>query len=978
MDYGQQTSGITGSTFSNSSSSGNFQLYYTPSNLNGQFFVRIASSRFKHGMCRSSSAYGCGLSVVLLQLTYTIDVWISNVTTSNNWAWNGANNIMFLYGKDCTESSFRIENTVSMYGGGNCGTGLLFQWDSSADLFICAKERMPHQIMSTEGSLFMTNTAIQGSAVEINTLMSNRSPTAEYFFVLRNSSIMFNTIFIPTRISAIFNFTGYGKALFQNVKISHNSYSTSANREEIESFYRSPKIVGVHSSGRRPLSLDCVNFNFSYNANATTLELIRGNVSLHFQGTTIFANNINTLKRSVLYVFHATLHFNGTTRFIGNGNSGGIYSVVSTLIFEGNTLFRGNKNVQSGGAISAGIFSIILFIGNTSFEENEAELGGAIAIIDGEIHVSIQGNTVFQNNQAKYGGAMSIVPKSDIQLLPPAQIDFLHNTASAYGGGIYAVVGDTSGVPPCFIQLRQVNLKKDFIQMVFNYNKAGVAGSALFGGCLDQCVSISIGLGITGSKLSEHHFHYKANDSDLSVVSSDPYRVCICEDKRPQCQILDYNSTVYPGEMFTLPLITVGQMFGAIPATVLAKLMSESGIEDLHSLREFQAAQYISQPTCTALNYSILSDRQMEVLVLGVEENQNTQVVKMRRTTDLYKYWHHSVNVHITLLPCPPAFTLSTYPFECICTPSLRRAGIVCDIDTKSIRKPNNYWIHAAANNGTNDAVVHHHCPYDFCIPGPIDLNLEYPDEQCEYNRSGVLCGDCQNHLSHALGTSRCLHCSNLYLLLVVPFALAGIALVSVLILFNLTVSIGTLNGLIFYANIVRANQEILFPATANSPYKHILTTFIAWWNLDLGIQTCFWDGLDAYGKVWLQLVFPVYIWAIIATVIFLSDRYTIAARLSGRNAVPVLATLFLLSYAKLLRFVVTVLAYTTLEYPDGTTLTVWLYDGNVGYLKGKHIPLFLTVLVVLLFLSIPYTLVLLFARCLQRKSSARVLFWVR
>ena len=241
-----------------------------------------------------------------------------------------------------------------------------------------------------------------------------------------------------------------------------------------------------------------MNFNFSYNANATTLELIRGNVSLHFQGTTIFANNINTLKRSVLYVFHATLHFNGTTKFIGNGNSGGIYSVVSTLIFEGNTLFRGNKNAQSGGAISAGIFSIILFIGNTYFEENEAELGGAIAIIDGETHVSVQGSAFFQNNQAKYGGAMSIVPKSDIQLLPPAQIDFLHNTASAYGGGIYAVVGDTSGVPPCFIQLRQVNLKKDFIQMVFNYNKAGVAGSALFGGCLDQCVSVSIGLGITG------------------------------------------------------------------------------------------------------------------------------------------------------------------------------------------------------------------------------------------------------------------------------------------------------------------------------------------------------------------------------------------------------------------------------------------------------------------------------------------------
>ena len=30
--------------------------------------------------------------------------------------------------------------------------------------------------------------------------------------------------------------------------------------------------------------------------------------------------------------------------------------------------------------------------------------------------------------------------------------------------------------------------------------------------------------------------------------------------------------------------------------------------------------------------------------------------------------------------------------------------------------------------------------------------------------------------------------------------------------------------------------------------------------NLDLGIQTCFSDGLDMYAKAWLQFVFPIYI----------------------------------------------------------------------------------------------------------------------
>ena len=55
-----------------------------------------------------------------------------------------------------------------------------------------------------------------------------------------------------------------------------------------------------------------------------------------------------------------------------------------------------------------------------------------------------------------------------------------------------------------------------------------------------------------------------------------------------------------------------------------------------------------------------------------------------------------------------------------------------------------------------------------------------------------------------------------------------------------------------------------------------------------------------------------------------------------------VLATLFLLSYAKLLCSIINPLFFTFLEYPSGTK-EVWLVDGNIPYLKGKHIPLFLS-----------------------------------
>lgn len=212
--------------------------------------------------------------------------------------------------------------------------------------------------------------------------------------------------------------------------------------------------------------------------------------------------------------------------------------------------------------------------------------------------------------------------------------------------------------------------------------------------------------------------------------------------------------------------------------------------------------------------------------------------------------------------------------------------------------------------------------------------------------------------------------------------ALAGMTLVAFLIILNLTVSVGSISGLIFYANIVRANNAIFFPpGVSNSSldkFSSFLSTFIAWLNLDLGIEACLYDGLTAYVKTWLQFLFPLYIWLLVTVIIIASHYSTRASRLSGNNAVQVLATLFLLSYAKLLRLIITIFSSTELVYPDGYHRRVWLYDGNVDYLKGKYIPLFIAALVLLLFVSAPYTATLFFIQWLQRWSSFKVFFWIR
>ena len=231
---------------------------------------------------------------------------------------------------------------------------------------------------------------------------------------------------------------------------------------------------------------------------------------------------------------------------------------------------------------------------------------------------------------------------------------------------------------------------------------------------------------------------------------------------------------------------------------------------------------------------------------------------------------------------------------------------------------------------------------------------------------------------SLALGSNRCLpDCSYNSLSLIVAFVFVGITLVLFIKILNLTVSQGTLNGLIFYANIVGASQPFVF---TNSDIRlvNFLATFIAWVNLDLGIETCFLYGMESTTKAWLQFIFPVYIWAIAFFIIVLSHYSVHASRLFGNNSVHVLATLILLSYSKMLRAVISALSVAQIQFLDGSKMLVWESDGNIHYLTGEHIPLFVIALAVLvLLLLFPLTLILFSIQWLQRRTHFLVLCWV-
>ena len=328
--------------------------------------------------------------------------------------------------------------------------------------------------------------------------------------------------------------------------------------------------------------------------------------------------------------------------------------------------------------------------------------------------------------------------------------------------------------------------------------------------------------------------------------------------------------------------------------------------------------------------------------------------------------------VHVAILDCPPAFELSSDLSTCECESHLKTYGIKCNIDTQKFNRPASMWI---GYYREGQVTVHTNCPFHYCIPEDHDeFTLNNQDDQCAFNHSGVLCGACQQGLSLALGTSQCLKCSNVYLLLLMPFALAGVVLVFLLLKCSLTVSVGSINGLIFYANIIQINHPTFFPHGAQGInfFTKCLSVFIAWMNLDFGIQTCFFTGMTAYSKTWLQFVFPAYVWIMVGFMIYSSRHFPAVSRLIGSNAVQVLATLFLLSYAKLFHTVIAVALSTTLTGKTSSTPLVWLLDGNVPFFKGPHTALVLMALVIILIYIIPLTILVLVVPYLQCNSNYR------
>ena len=639
--------------------------------------------------------------------------------------------------------------------------------------------------------------------------------------------------------------------------------------------------------------------------------------------------------------------------------------------------------INTEGIVTVSLVRKIV-IGNTKFTNNN---GTALLLIGSS--VQFYNETVFEKNFADYGGAIKLFDFSDMYFDNETRVRFSQNLASIAGGAIYVGNQDLQETLYCFFQLQGNSsvIVSDWVQgiLYFEENFAFLSGHAIYGGSVDNCFTNINPNNISYSFELYHRIFQFSNRTRASLVTSNPYSVCSCNNIPLQidCSIRTINKMHYAGEHFILHVSAVGQTNGSTPSEIAVGRYNRKGF----SVRRYNSYPVFSIPLCQKVVIAVYPEWNVTKAVFSVDILQTNTITAL-----LSESFSKAVNsrkipkllVNVTILPCPFPFKLDEINSSCNCPEELREYyPTQCDINTMTITRSNNTneWI-GYLNNRTVFAVSKY-CQEGRCKKGGSPLSIHNLSEICVEGREGRVCGKCKPNYSLSIGPLNCIltesNCSIWkFFLLLVAFSLSGIFLVCFLAIFNITITEGTINGLLFYANCIHANQN-LFYLTPNGLSNSIPKFFISWLNLDFGFQICFYSGMTAYQKLWLEFGYLFFLFLLGVVIVYMSHKFIWFTRLTGRNMVPVLSTIILIAYPKLVKNCLKASLCIKDIYwlsENSSQPWIWYLDETVDCFTGKHLPL-LIISILLLGAALLYTLCLLFIQCLQRGSGWCVLRWV-
>ena len=562
--------------------------------------------------------------------------------------------------------------------------------------------------------------------------------------------------------------------------------------------------------------------------------------------------------------------------------------------------------------------------------------------------VKLAGHLIFHYNNALFGAAISLRGMSYLLLTDHLSVSFIGNHALTYGGAIYA----EASVPVNRLCVFQIHHLCDIntISLNFTNNSADLGGHSLYIQDMYNCY-----MGNVKQEALPDIYDRIINVSphETNSISSKPITLCHCfANVSSKCEIQPAIE-FYSGQIISILLNAYDAVWTPVYATVLAKAYYGNW-----NVTESSKVNELYGDVCNQLNFTITGYSGLNDSVPGFVDIFTIDSIAMIRYS-------------LRLLSCPFGFSDNYSTPKCACSPFLYSLNkhISCDIQTVTISLPYSSWfgnISSLLSNNTQSVEGFSSvCPPEYCYPSLTTYNATMLNPLCQYGRTGIICGQCNDNLSLVFGSDECQECSNLWLLSILGYALIGLLLVLLLFILNLTVSNGTLGGLVFFANmsVVSLHTNLLVDKLYTLPVKLSLSFL----NLNLGYPMCFYHGMDIIGKIGLQFVFPVYLWSLVLGLVIISRYSTRISNLIVGSSVQVLATLIQLSFAKLLLTVSDIFTSAEVHTTHHHPLMVWYFGGNITYLSGGHLVLFLLSLLTSLLFLLPYLVITTIASHLRK-----------
>ena len=590
--------------------------------------------------------------------------------------------------------------------------------------------------------------------------------------------------------------------------------------------------------------------------------------------------------------------------------------------------------------------------------------------------IILEGHIVFHNNTGINGAAIMLIGDNLIHLNEGLQANFTNNKALSSGGAIYAQ-GNTYGETYCKFKVNPSSLKN--IIVLFENNKATIAGNAVYSSKLYNCY---MGKHFITSKKAVDIYRkiFTFIPRDTYPISTTPVNLTICDSHN---SIMPYSADTYPGQKinFSMAAIDAVGNHSYSVITVAAVKNTNIGLIPINwwfSERE-DTQVIIESKQCTLINVTIHTNDHSTL-----DAPHGTLLFAIPSITDIKV-------VRINLKSCPPGFELNNVTGSCTCSRVLLNIdGYTpsCSINTRTFSRPTyTSWAGSVQVNSTFRFLLSLYCHHEYCNSDPIltdfyysnrdkkyvifSKDLSFNSSLCLYNREGILCGDCSTNYSVAFGSTECRQCSNWWLWTLVLYAVAGPLLIYLLFALKLTLTTGTFNGIIFYAQA--ANVGILDMLSVYNGkmevVRRISIVLLSVLNLGLGFPLCFYNGMTELWKAGLSLLFPLYLLTIVVVLIILSRFSLKRSNKIAHSSVQVLVTVVHLSFGRLLGSIIDVFTPAKV-FTSEQTYHVWYWDGSVEYGSKGHITIMVITSLVVFPLLLPYAL-LLFAKPLRHWTCA-------